>query len=33
MYNIEYVKQFIEDNNCELLSKEYHNEREKLKIK
>lgn len=32
MYNFEYVKNFIEENNCKLLSKEYNNERENLEI-
>lgn len=33
MYDIEYVKNFIKDNNCTLLSEEYKNERENLVIK
>ena len=33
MYDIEYVKNFIKDNNCTLLSEEYKNERENLTIK
>lgn len=32
MYDFKYVKNFIESNNCKLLSKEYKNEREKLEI-
>ena len=30
MYDIEYVRNFIKDNNCTLLSEEYKNEIEKI---